>query len=50
MKKMKTLSVQVEDIICFDVPKRGGVLQLEGVLQLGGIQYAVLHSENHLKI
>ena len=38
MKKMKTFSVIVGDIMCFEVPKRG-MLQLEGVLQLGGIRY-----------
>ena len=38
MKKMKTLSIQVGDTICFEVPKEG-VLQLDEVLQLGGILY-----------
>ena len=37
-KENETLSTQVGDIICFEVPKRG-VLQLEGVPQLGGIRY-----------
>ena len=33
MKARKTLSMQIEDKICFDVPKR------RGVLQLGEIRY-----------
>ena len=39
MKKIKTLSVQVGDIIFYDLSKKRWVLQLEGVLQLGGIRY-----------
>ena len=40
MKKIKTFSIQVGDIICFEIPKK------EGLLQLGG--YGINNKELHI--
>ena len=60
MKKMKTLSIQVGDIICFEVPKTGGAtIRGNTVLQMlqniglqffaSGLSKSGTFHEKHLK-
>ena len=36
MKKIKTLSIQVGDLICFEVPKRRGYATIRGGATISG--------------
>ena len=41
MKKIKTLSVQVGDILCYEVPKRGGATIKRGATIRGNMVYGI---------